>query len=140
MNEAISEVPSGGKIAHVVLWAGQILLALAFGMAGVMKSTQPIAELAVAMGWPADVPAVLVRFIGVSELTAALGLVLPAVTRVRTVLTPLAAFGLVLIMILAAGFHVLRAEFAAVPINVVLGATASFVAWGRLKWAPIPSR
>ena len=95
MSSTLSRVtPSGSTALHVTLWMAQLLLALAFGMAGIMKSTQPVAELAVAMSWTADVPAALVRFIGASELAAALGLVLPAATRIRPLLTPLAAIGL----------------------------------------------
>ncbi len=127
-----------GSIAiNVTLWIAQLLLAVAFGMAGIMKSTQPIPDLAAAMGWPGDLPAVVVRFIGASELGGALGLVLPSATRIRPLLTPLAAIGLVLVMLLAALFHISRGEWSALPINVVLGGLAAFVAWGRLRKAPI---
>ncbi len=127
-----------GSIAiNVTLWIAQLLLAVAFGMAGIMKSTQPIPDLAAAMGWPGDLPAVVVRFIGASELAGALGLVLPSATRIRPLLTPLAAIGLVLVMLLAALFHISRGEWSALPINVVLGGLAAFVAWGRLRKAPI---
>jgi hypothetical protein len=118
----------------------QVLLAAAFGMAGVMKTTVPITELAHKMVWPGVVPAALVRFIGVSELAAALGLVLPAATRVRPMLTPIAAGGLVLVMALAAAFHLSRGEAQMLPFNLVLGALAAFVAWGRMKKAPISAR
>jgi hypothetical protein len=129
--------PKGWNIA---LWVVQILLALFFGMAGFMKTTQPIPELAEKMVWPGVVPAALVRFIGLSELAAALGLILPAVTRIKPVLTPLAGAGLAVIMVLAAIFHAARGEFGALPTNVVLGALAAFVAWGRFRKAPIPPR
>ena len=115
----------------------QLLLAAAFGMAGVMKSTMPMADLTAAMGWPGDVPPTLVRFIGASELAGALGLVLPSATRIRPLLTPLAAIGLVIVMVLAALFHVSRGEAFALPVNIVLGGLAAFVAWGRLRRAPI---
>jgi putative oxidoreductase len=125
---------------HVALWIVQLLLAVAFGMAGVMKSTQPIANLAAAMGWPGDVPAALVRFIGVSELAGAIGLVLPTATRIRPLLTPLAALGLVVVMVLAMMFHVSRGEWQALPFNAVLGGLAAFVAWGRLRKVAILPR
>jgi len=131
---------SGSTALHVTLWIVQLLLAVAFGMAGVMKSTQPIADLAAAMVWPGDLPAVLVRFIGVSELAGALGLVLPAATRIRPLLTPLAAIGLVVVMVLASLFHISRGEWFALPINFALGGLAAFVAWGRLRKVPIPPR
>ncbi|HLA64294.1 MAG TPA: DoxX family protein [Rhodothermales bacterium] len=125
---------------NVALWTVQIVLALMFGMAGVMKATQPIADLAAQMGWPGAIPPWLVRFIGASEFTAALGLILPSALRIRPVLTPLAAAGLVVVMVLALGFHASRGEFFAFPINAGLGALAVFVAWGRSRKAPIPPR
>ena len=128
------------RALHISLWIVQGLLFLLFGMAGVMKSTQPISALAQNMGWPGDVPAALVRFIGVSELAGALGLVLPAATRIKPLLTPLAAAGIVSIMVLAAAFHLSRGELQYVPINIVLGALAGFVAWGRWRKAPIAPR
>jgi putative oxidoreductase len=144
MTSAVSasgvESRSRSKALSVSLWVVQALLAAAFGMAGIMKTTMPIAELAEKMVWPGALPPGLVRFIGVSELAGAIGLILPAVTRIRPVLTPLAAGGLVVVMILASVFHVTRGEFQAPPINLTLGALAAFVAWGRFKKAPISDR
>jgi putative oxidoreductase len=92
------------------------------------------------MPWVPDVPGTMVRFIGASELAAALGLVLPALTRIRPGLTTLAAAGIGLIMILAALFHLSRGEFSAQPVNAAFGGLAAFVAWGRSNKAPIPPR
>jgi len=131
---------TSSKAAHVSLWIVQIVLAAMFGMAGVMKLTTPIAALAQQMGWPGAVPELLVRFIGLSELAGAFGLILPSVTRIRPALTSLAAAGLVVVMLLASVFHIMRGEFQALPINVVLGALAAFVAWGRSRKAPIEAR
>ena len=125
---------------HVGLWIVQVLLALAFLSAGVMKSTQPIAVLAEKMVWPGALPEGLVRFIGVSELLGGLGLILPAATRIKPILTPLAAVGLTTVMMLAIVFHLSRGEVSNVSFNLVLGGLAAFVAWGRLKKAPIAAR
>ena len=125
---------------HVALWGVQGLLGLAFLLAGVMKSTQPIETLGQNMPWALAVPPALVRVIGVSELLGALGLVLPSALRVAPKLTPLAAAGLVLVMALAGAFHATRGELGALPINLVLGGLAAFVAWGRLQAAPIAGR
>ena len=125
---------------RIALWIVQVLLALAFGFAGVMKSTAPIAELAEKMVWPGALPEPLVRFIGASELLAAIGLILPSATRIKPGLTPLAAAGLVVVMTLAVLFHISRGELHALPINGVLGGLAAFVAWGRWKRAPIAPR
>jgi hypothetical protein len=92
------------------------------------------------MPWTAEVGAGMVRFIGISELLGGLGLVLPSLTRIQPRLTALAALGLVVVMVLAAGFHVTRGEFQHVPMNLVLGGLAAFVAWGRAMKAPISPR
>lgn len=132
--DASTTKPSRGL--HISLWIVQGLLALAFGMAGTMKLLTPISELAEAMPWVADAPA-LVRFIGASELAGALGLILPAALRIMPRLTAWAGVGLFVVMVLGAGFHASRGEFASLPVNVLLGALAGFVAWGRFKAAPI---
>jgi putative oxidoreductase len=113
------------------LWAAAGLLAVLYMMAGFMKASQPIDRLAGQMKWPADYPR-LTRFVGVSEVLGALGLVLPLATSVLAWLTPLAALCLVLVQVLAIGFHVVRKEPQILPANLVLLALAAFVAWGRL--------
>src|SRR5918911_4144769 len=84
------------------LWTIQGLLALIFLFAGGMKLAMSGEELAAAMTLP--LPVLFVRFIGVCEVLGALGLVLPGVLRIRTALTPLAAQGLVLLMVGATMF------------------------------------
>ncbi len=123
---------------NILLWLVQILLACAFGMAGFMKSTQAVDVLAAnGINWAPQLPLALVRFIGISEFLGAVGLILPALTKIKPFLTPLAALGLLTIMILAMGFHVSRGEAGALPFNIVLGGLAAFVAWGRTSKAPI---
>jgi uncharacterized membrane protein YphA (DoxX/SURF4 family) len=143
MTTAIS-TSAGGLGTHkglnIALWAAQIVLAAMFGMAGVMKTFTPIAELSQSLPWTAEVPVLLVRFIGVSELLGSLGLILPAATRVAPRLTGFAAVGLALVMLLAAGFHLMRGEAGALPINLALFGLAAFVAWGRLRKLPIAAR
>ena len=90
---------------------------------GAMKATQPIAVLVDTLGWPAAVPAALVRVIGVAELLGGLGLILPAATRVKPMLTPLAGVGLAMVMLLATIFHISRGELGALPLPLVLGAS-----------------
>lgn len=131
---------AASKRLHVTLWAVQILLALIFAMTGAMKVAQPIATLAASLGWPGHVPPGLVRFIGIAELLGAAGLILPAATRIATVLTPLAAAALTLVMLLASMLHIARAEFAILLVPVVIGALCAFVAWGRSRKAPILAR
>ena len=71
--------------------------------------------------WLSAVPQDLAIFIGVAEFLGGVGLILPAMTGVKPKLTPLAAIGLTLVMILAAVFHIVRGEYNFVPINLVLG-------------------
>jgi len=124
----------------VTLWVAQILLAAAFFMAAIAKLTTPIDQLARMMPWTKDVSESLVRFIGSVELLGAIGLILPAATRFAPRLTPIAAIGLMVVMVLAACFHLSRGEVDALPVPALLGAMAAFVAWGRAQWAPIASR
>jgi hypothetical protein len=114
------------------VWVASTLLALAYGMAGVMKTFRPIPDLAKMMVWPGAVPVALVRFVGVAELAGAVGLILPVLTGVLAWLTPLAAVGLSLVQILAIGFHGRRGETAkSLPMNLVLLALSLFVLWAR---------
>ena len=115
---------------NTVLWIIQVLLAVAFGFAGVLKSTRG-RKLQGTMPWVEDFSDRTVRFIGVMELLAAIGLVLPAATGIATWLTPLAASGLVVVQLLAAVTHLRRKEPQVVPVNLVLGLLAAFVAWQR---------
>ncbi len=124
---------------HISLWIVQILLAGMFLMIGYMKTLTPIAELNKTMPLAGDMP-VLLRFIGISELAAGLGLLLPAALRIQPRLTTLAAAGLALIMVLAMIFHLSRGEYSAIGTNVVLGLLAGVVVWGRIRKAPISGK
>ncbi|MCW2879590.1 MAG: hypothetical protein JWQ95_3690 [Sphaerisporangium sp.] len=116
---------------NVFLWILQVLLALAFGMAGVLKTTQPKEKLATNMGWVEDFSPGTVKLIGGVEFLAALGLILPAVTGIAPVLTPLAAAGLVVTMIGAIIVHARRHEPQGFVVNIVLLVLSALVAWGR---------
>jgi uncharacterized membrane protein YphA (DoxX/SURF4 family) len=125
---------------HIGLWVAQAVLALGFGLSGLWKLTTPMAQLAQQLPLAADGHAVLLRFIGASELLGALGLLLPALTRIVPRLTALAALGLTTIMVLATAYHLSRGEGGALPVTIGLGALAAFVAWGRGRRAPIVAR
>ena len=122
---------------HIALWIVQVLLAAAFGMAGFMKATTPNAELAAMMPWVSDAPVFVPLLAGVSEIAGAVGLILPAALRFKPGLTPLAAIGLLAVMVLATLMHASRGEFESLPVTLSLAALAAFVAWGRMKRAPI---
>jgi uncharacterized membrane protein YphA (DoxX/SURF4 family) len=116
---------------NVAIWVLQILLALAFLAAGITKITQPRQKLATSMGWVEDFSDPAVRSIGSLEILGALGLLLPALTGVATVLVPIAAVGLALLMIGAAATHRRRGELPMIGINTVLLVLAVVVAWAR---------
>jgi putative oxidoreductase len=116
---------------NTALWIAQALLFVFFGMAGVIHGFFPVAEAAKNAPWADDVPIALLRFIGISEVAGALGVVLPALTGIKPHLTPLAALGCMMIMGLAAIFHLSRGEAGMVPLNLSVALVAAFVWWGR---------
>lgn len=115
---------------NLILWIVQTILAALFLMAGVMKAFQ-YERAKASLPWVKDVSKGLVTFIGISELLGGLGLILPLLTGILPWLTPLAAAGLAVIMILAMVFHAMRRESSAIIFNLVLFALAAFVAYGR---------
>ncbi|MET7958851.1 DoxX family protein [Micromonospora zamorensis] len=127
---------------NVVLWIIQILLAVVFAGAGFAKLTQPKDKLRELMRWVDPVPPTQVKALGAVELLAAIGLVLPPLTGIATVLTPLAATGLVIVMIGGILVHLRdmkkqdtaeqrRTELQGVITCAVLLVLAAVVAWGR---------
>ena len=123
---------------NILLWVIQILLALLFLFAGVTKLVLPM-EVLIAMGSPNQVrlPGLLLRFIGVCEVLGALGLILPGVFRRRQDLTPLAAAGLVVIMIGAVILTAIGEGPVAAIGPLVVGLLCAFVAYGRWKLKPL---
>lgn len=117
---------------NLVLWILQGLLAAMFLMAGIMKSTQPREKLVKQLHWVNDVSTPLVRFIGIAELAGGIGLILPAVTGIATVLTPIAAASLAIVMALAMVVHTSRREPQAIAFNALLLIAAVVIAWGRV--------
>jgi uncharacterized membrane protein YphA (DoxX/SURF4 family) len=117
---------------NYALWIVQVLLALLFLFAGVMKLVLPLE----ALKGPVALPGLFLRFIGVAEVLGALGLILPGLLRVQPRLTPLAAAGLVIIMIGATVITLVTGSFGQAVITLVTGLLAAFVAYGRWRLAP----
>jgi hypothetical protein len=115
------------------LWIVQGLLALLFLWAGGIKLVLPLEELA----GPVPLPGSFLRFIGVVEVLGAIGLILPGLLRIRPGLTPLAAAGLVIIMIGATVITLASGDVAMALIPLVVGSLAAFVAYGRWRLAPL---
>lgn len=136
----VAAASTSSKGLRIALSIVQALLGVMFLLVGVMKTFQPVEVLGASLPWVLEYPSALVRFIGISELAAGVGLMLPGLLRIKTFLVPLAAAGLVVVMILAAAFHAMRGELGAIPMNLVLAGLAGFVAWGRFRKAPIAAR
>ncbi len=122
---------------NIVLWILQVVLALAFAMTGISKLTQSKEKLAAQMGWVEEFSQGTVRLIGLVELLAAIGLLLPALTGILPILTPLAALGLVLVMVGAILTHQRRKETPMMAVNLVLLLLAAFVAYARFVAVPL---
>jgi uncharacterized membrane protein YphA (DoxX/SURF4 family) len=125
---------------NLALWIVAIVLGVGFAASGLMKLLVPKDKLVgFGQGWAQDVSPSAIRLIGVAEVLGAAGLILPAVTHIAPILVPLAAIGLILVMVGAAIVHGRRGEAVNIVVNLVLLALAAFVAWGRLGPLPFTS-
>lgn len=124
-----------GRSLSVTLWIIQGLLAALFILAGVMKFVMPIAQTSTQSLLSAPL---FIHFIGVCEVLGGIGLVLPALLRIWPVLTPIAACGLVIIMVGATVVTRSAGWFVVVPL--FMGIMAAFVAYCRVSLRPIQPR
>lgn len=116
---------------NIALWVAQGLLAAMYLMAGLLKTFQT-AKTKEQLPWAKNRSDAFVRFVGISELLGALGLILPLVTGILPWLTVLAAVGLALIQLLAIFTeHLPKKEYNVIPVNIVLLALAAFIVIGR---------
>ncbi|MFE0156162.1 DoxX family protein [Nonomuraea sp. NPDC059007] len=136
----LSNSPSRILTLNGALWFLQALWGFFFAGSGfgkVLLYDAALYEAAPrAVAWYAAVPQTLIVFIGVVEVLGGIGLILPAMTGVKPKLTPLAAAGLALTMVLATAFHLMRGEYALIPANLVLGGVSAFIALGRWNLRP----
>lgn len=117
---------------EIALWTSQAALAFVFAGGGIVKMLRPRKELADSgMTWVDDFSDGGVKAIAALEVLAGIALILPAVTGIAPVLVPLAASGVVLLMVGAAIVHARRDEVPFIGVIAVLLAVAAFVAWGR---------
>jgi len=122
---------------NILLWVLQVLLALAFCAHGGLMLFPPAA---VAAQMNAMLPRWFSIFIGVAEVLAAVGLILPGVTRIQPRLVAWAAAGIMIVMICATGFHTMRGEVSSAITTLVLLIVAAFVAYMRWRVLPIMNR
>jgi uncharacterized membrane protein YphA (DoxX/SURF4 family) len=118
---------------NVALWIAQGLLAAMYLMAGSLKASQPAkVRENPQMTWAHTRQDGFIRFVGISEMLGALGLILPMFTGILPWLTPIAAIGLTLIQLLAVFTeHLPRKEYNVIPVNLLLLGLAVFVVFGR---------
>ena len=118
---------------NYTLWIVQGLLAAIYLLSGGMKLVLPLEK----MTGPVPLPGLFIRFIGVCEVLGAIGLILPGLLRIRPGLTPLAAAGLVIIMVGATVITLIGGDVALALIPLAVGLLAAFVAFGRWRLAPL---
>jgi len=124
---------------NIVLWVLQFLLGIYFFFTGIVHFIVP-PGLPAPMAWMYDLPPGPHYFSGTAEVLAGLGLILPGLTRIQTRLTPLAALGLVLVMLGAAVWHFSRNEFQNIVMNLIFAGLAGFVAYGRWRLSPLKAK
>jgi len=119
---------------NILLWVLQVFLALAFAAHGWLLLAPPASMIA---QMNATLPRWFQIFLGVAEVLAAVGLTLPAITRIQPWLVSAAAAGIMVVMVCATGFHLMRGELSSALTTLVLLAMATFVAYMRFTGAPI---
>ena len=122
---------------NILLWVLQVLLALAFFAHGLLFLFPP-AEMVAQMN--ASLPRWFQVFLGVAEVLAAIGLTLPGVTRIKPWLVVWAAAGIMIVLISATVYHVVRNETSSAIITLVMFALATTLAYLRWKVLPIRPR
>jgi len=122
---------------NVLLWVLQVLLALVFIAHGLLLLMPP-PEIAAQMVM--SLPRAFWVFLGVAEIAAAIGLTLPGLARVKPWLVAWAAGGIMIVMISATGYHIVRGEISSAAVTFVLLLMATFVAYMRLRVMPIAAR
>ena len=122
---------------NIVLWILQVLLALAFAAHGWMFLF-PSAEIAALMN--ESLPRWFQLFLGVAEVLAAIGLTLPGLTRILPAAIVWAAVGIMIVMVSATIWHLVRSEFSSAGITFVLLAMATYVAYMRHRVLPVRAR
>src|SRR3954471_5622877 len=121
-----------------LLWTLQILLAVLFLFAGGAKFAMTVEQMNA--GAPIPLPGLLLRFIGACEILGGIGLILPSLLRIRPELTPVAACGLVIIMIGATAITAIGGMITVALLPLVVGILCVFVAYGRWVLVPIHGR
>ena len=134
-SDPTSNNPSRGMI--IGLWTAQVLIFLPFVIIGAMKIFMPVDQLAAMWAWPGEYPVWFLRGIGVIDVAGGVGVLLPALTKIKPGLTIVAAWCSLVLQICAIAFHFSRGEADHTPLNWILVGLLVFVLWGRTKVAPL---
>jgi N-acyl homoserine lactone hydrolase len=121
---------------HLALWALQWLLGVSLVSAGVLKLALPFDQAVEMFPWATDVP-LLYRVTSALDVLGGLGVILPSLARILPRTTVVAAVGVVLLMLSAVVFYLVRGEASEIVPNLVMAAVAAIIAWGRGRIAPI---
>lgn len=121
------------KALNISLWIAQGVLAATLLFGGAMKLFQPIEKVSAMWPWTGQIPIELVRFTGIIDFIGAIGLILPALLRIKPILTSIAASGVIVLMICASIFHISRGEASQIMPNIIFAIIATFIALGRKK-------
>lgn len=137
MSESATSQVRSGKVENYGLWGVQVLLALTFLGAGLMKIVKTPEQLAADQAWVPHFAPFMVLGIGVLEVLGAVGLIVPSASRIMPKLTVFAAIGLAILMLGAIVTHVMIGEGSRVAGPVILTVLCALVAWGRIRGAVI---
>ena len=129
----MSDQQKPSKTLNIFLWIAQVLLAATLIWGGYMKLFTPTVKLSAMWPWVAQIPTALLMFTGIVDLLGGIGLILPWLMKIKPKLTPIAAVGVVVLMLCACVFHVSRGEASVIGANIVFMLMAAFIAWGRFK-------
>ena len=135
----MSSQQRNSKTMHIILWVAQVLLATLL-LSGFIMKFLPIEKISAIMPWTGQVPALVVRLLGIIDFLGAIGLILPTLLSIKPQLTPWTALGIIALMVCAIIFHVSRGEILVIGVNVFCLGLAVFIAWGRFKKAPVSSK
>ncbi|MEQ1754483.1 MAG: DoxX family protein [Micropepsaceae bacterium] len=136
----MTDTPTKSRVWTIALWIAQLMLAAAYGLFGSMKATQPLDQLSQMMTWIPEMQPAFVRGLGVVEVLGAVGLILPALTRIQPQLTVVTALCIVVHQLFAVALHASKGEFNVLALNAVLIVLAAFIFWGRRTKAVIEPR
>lgn len=139
-SRSLSTARAPHQALNTGLWVVQVLLFTTFAGTALWKVLTPIPQLAAMIPWAGQVPAAFMYGTAVIDLLGGVGVLLPALTRIKPGVTPLAALGCAALQICAIVFHLSRGEGVNTPFNFLLVALSLFVAWGRRSKAPVLPR